>query len=218
MWTMKRNSNKTLIEWWGLEAADVHICGVRVENSNSRGATADPLCQLFTKRTANICWSVSLWLTDAWSFPGSPLSLTFPLSLSLCCLRSTSCHIFTLWELAAFMYKIMFMLFRTQKRHSLGDYFCSYSLKSTNGNLKRSNHFDESVQQGGLSPPPGWDNQYNEWVLRLTLLPNVAFLCFFLMLKLKTAFWQEMIFWNRERRNVSSTIFSECKNSLLEPF
>lgn len=98
------------------------------------------------------------------------------LFLSLCCLRSTSCHIFTLWELAAFMYKIMFMLFRTQKRHSLGDYFCSYSLKSTNGNLKRSNHFDESVQQGGLSPPPGWDNQYNEWVLRLTLLPNVAFL------------------------------------------
>lgn len=92
MWTMKQYSNKTLIEWWGLEAADVHISGVRVENSNSRGATADSLCQLFTKRTANICWSVSLWLTDAWSFPGSPLALTFPPSLSLCCL----CLIFTL--------------------------------------------------------------------------------------------------------------------------
>lgn len=99
MWTMKRNSNKTLIEWWGLEAADVHISGVRVENSNSRGATADSLCQLFTKRTANICWSVSLWLTDAWSFPGSPLALTFPPSLSLLplshihTLRTCSIHV-----------------------------------------------------------------------------------------------------------------------------
>lgn len=49
---------------------DFNITTVGVETRNSERGTEDSLYRLFTKKTINVCWSISLQLNDPQCFPG----------------------------------------------------------------------------------------------------------------------------------------------------